>query len=198
MAAAYINQRWFDQPGTLARAMGFPTPKPIGYQGEEDGRKNGGITSWHRFVLPSGTTIIRFGQKRLSERRPSLSASGLFGGAIQGEWWLEQAEFLRIERYAAEDKISVGLAMRRLCVIPDEWSSLDILIKAQLKQPLISYRGSPNPAFSRSGGQQKIERDNHHYLIKQLFIPGLGNGDVVHDALMIGQQEFRHQKEARR
>lgn len=186
------NERAFDMPGTLQRAMGFGRPGLIGGAGGKPG-KTGGITGCQRVELVAGSSIVRFGQKRLTPNRTSLSARGLFSGAAEGEWWLEQDQFDRVERYATEQRIEVGAAVGALCVVPEEWSDLDIVIFARLKSPLLAYRGSPNPATVRGRLAPKL-RDNHNYLIKQLFVPGLANGDVLHDALMIERQVFLHQK----
>ena len=190
-----VNARAFARPGMLQRALGHGSPGLIG--GQKRSGKTGGITHHKVVTLAPGTLIVRFGQKRAfnefkrggkTERIPvPVNAHGLFAGVIAGEWWLEEEEFDAVETYAHEQRISLGNAVRALCVVPPEWSDLDMIVEARLKSPLMAYRGSPNPGHA-GGRMQKPMRDNHNRLVKQLFIPGLGNPDVVHDALMIERQ----------
>ncbi len=191
---AAVNQREFNLPGTLMRAMGHATPKPIGV--DDHPGKTGGLTHWKKVTLEPGTRIVRFGQKRLEPGRTNLSAKGLFGGAAAGEWWLEYDQFERIARHAQEAGSDIAQAVGALCLVPENWSTLDIRIVARVKAPLLALRGSPNPV-STGGKTFGVVRDANHYVIKQLFIPGLNNGDVMHDALMIEEQAFLHQKARR-
>lgn len=198
-----VNSRAFALPGVRRSAMGYGKPKPIGYDDGSVG-KTGGMRNPKRVELQPGATIVRFGQKRLSvpvtvvdhkgqdhTYGTNLSHRGLIGGALEGEWWLERAEFDRIADYAKHQRITIGAAVSALCVVPADWSDLDVVVAATLMAPLLAYRGLPNPVDIR-GTHVPVVSDDSGKAIRQLFIPGLGNGDVVRQALMWGAPTFLH------
>jgi hypothetical protein len=199
-----VNARAFGLPGVRRTAMGYQAPRPIGY-GPDATKRTGGVRTPRAVKLAPGTTIVRFGQKRLTEasvatdefgqkhqKGTTLSHRGLIGGALEGAWWLELSEFRKVARYADSKSIPISAAVSALCVIPAKWSDLDVMVSAKLTAPLLAYRGRPQPA-DHNGTHVPVMRDLDGDDIIQLFIPGLGNGDVVRQALMHSPPTFLHQ-----
>jgi len=125
-----------------------------------------------RFALTPGTAIYRFGGKR-SPREIG-----------KGAWWLERREFEQLINFANAHGISVGLAMRLLCLVPPEWNDASVLVRARVAQPLLAWRGLANtvvtPAsegtgFVRMPHQNELSARRLH----QLHIPGLNERGAV-------------------
>jgi hypothetical protein len=203
------NTRAFGLPGVRQLAMGYGTPEPIGY-GTGVTARTGGMRQLKPVELPTGLEIVRFGQKRLDEPRMSadsmgvyhrrgtnLSHRGLIGTALEGSWWLEAGQFANVRAYADAQRIAVSAAISALCVIPPEWSDLDVMVTARLMAPLLAYRGRPNPVNMR-GVHVPVVRDLNGGEVMQLYIPGLGSGDVVRQALMYDAPIFLHPDAVRR
>lgn len=192
-----VNAEAFARPGVRERAMGYGWAKPIGHPSQPT--RTGGIRNPQQHLIKPDEVIIRFGQKRLAwtddqgkEHPIGLSHRGLIGGALEGEWWLELAEFTKVARYANAKSIPISAAISALCVVPGEWSDLDVVVSARLFAPLLAYRGEPSPADSK-GTHYPVVKDLDGGEIVQLYIPGLGNGDVVRNALMHSPPTFLHQ-----
>ena len=174
---AFVNQRWFDSPAALLMARGADPKAPIV---APDGTvlswvTNGGIAAPGRVELAAGTRLVRFG------------GIGLPAAAIRGSWWLDWSQYRIVEDYADQRGIAVTLAVRRLCCVPLEWSEMEVVVQARLKAPLLAYGGVGAPARSydaRTKTTDVIDPGASGIAIEQLFIPGLGSGDVQHDALM--------------
>lgn len=227
------NQHAFDAPGTFLRASGqasFGGPNSPIYAA--DGTiaayvANGGIESPQPHTIQPGTHLIRFGQNGVAEL------------VLQGEWWMELAEYRKVEAFAREKKMGVGAAVRMLCAVPSEWSALDLVVVAVTVGPLLSYRGFGNPAvIPASSGRKAIPGHNTSGLldafgnpagavfggrpaqlaqapefaraeyvgivpdtrgqrIAQLFIPGLGNGDVRRETIRFLATHFLPQEQAK-
>ena len=209
------NSRAFGLPGAREMAMGYQAPKPFAV--EKGGpRKTGGMRRLKIVELSVGSTIVRFGSKRLVSRdesapksktqpsggevrwtpRATLHGSFGLGSAVGGAWWLEEEEFGHVRDFATASGITISEAVSTLCVIPPEWSDIDVLITARLTAPLLAYRGLPNPVDMRgAGGKHRhmaIGRDHEGRQVRQLYIPGLGSSDVVRSALMCGVPTFLH------
>jgi hypothetical protein len=174
-----VNQHWFDRHDALPSARGAsaksaivdPNGTVIGYA------TTGGIAAPQPVRLMPGTRIVRFGKI-------------FFGEAVGGPWWLEWRQYRRIEAYADQHGLSIQLAVRRLCCVALEWSTLDVVIQARLKSPLMAYSGvgAPVVVLHRPTHTREflpVIADGQGSGVSQLFIPGLGNPDVRHDALMI-------------
>jgi hypothetical protein len=226
------NQRAFDAPGTYLRAAGqasFGGPNTAIYAA--DGTiaayvANGGIESPQPHTINTGTRLIRFGQNGVAEL------------VVQGEWWMEDVEFRKVETFAREKKMGIGAAVRMLCAVPSEWSGLDLAVVAVTVGPLLAYRGFGNPAvIPASQGRKATDGYNNSGLvdafgkpagavfgarpaklaqapafaraeyigtvpdtkgqrIAQLFIPGLGNGDVRRDTILFLGTRFLPREQA--
>ena len=81
--------------------------------------------------------------------------------------------------------LAVSAAVSALCVLPPQWSKLDMVVSARLIAPLLAYRGKPSPV-DMGATHVPVVKDLSGHEIMQLFIPGLGNGDVLRAALMWG------------
>ena len=177
----FANQRWFDRHDALPTARGGNSRDAIvAANGDIIGWvTNGGIAAPVRAELLPPTRIIRF------------AGSYLPGTAMQGGWWLEFAEYRRVEAYADLRKIDVSIALRLLCCVPLEWNRMTCVVQARLRSPLLAYRGEGAPAIKIHKATKTTE-----YLsgrpdgaggapVTQLYIPGLGSGDLCHDSLIL-------------
>jgi hypothetical protein len=200
---APINQRWFDVPGTNERARGESgSAALVGPDGQVIATvSNGGIAGPVETTLVEGTFIARIGSKRLVRPdrygvlRPAVNLSnrGLFATTAAGEWWLDRDNYARVRAFAQHKGVGLPVAVRLLCCVPLEWSDLDMIVEATLKQPLRVYRGLANAAHVKAGKFTESLPpipDHRGQQVEQLFIPGLCSPDVVHDTLMITRQQF--------
>jgi hypothetical protein len=176
---AFINQRWFDRPDTLPTARGESSKAAIVAPNGEVllYATNGGIVSPARTELAPGTRLVRFG------------SSGLPSIVVQGSWWLDWDNYKLVERFADQRSLPVAVGVRLLCCVPLEWSVMDVVVQVRLKSPLLAYSGASAPALVRdrkTGTTEYIDGFTSHTnpSIVQIYIPGLGSGDVRHDALM--------------
>ena len=172
----YANQRWFDQPGAILRAQGFDYKQAFGaHPGEASiGTSNGGIINPCRAELARGTAIVRFGNAARLDK-------------IFDDWWLDDIEFRRVVRFAEAQNMPVGTALRELCCVP--WGELDIMIEAQVVEPLLVYHGFGAPAFDK-GRQINAAADLGGVKVKQLYIPGLANPDLRRTAIRVVRSGF--------
>ncbi|MEO8346374.1 MAG: hypothetical protein ABI607_11835 [Betaproteobacteria bacterium] len=129
--------------------------------------RSGGMINPERYELEPNSKLFRFG-----------------GGAAdpqaiaKGSWWIEHREFATLLRFGATHGISVGLAMRLLCLVPPEWSDATILVRARVTRSLLAWRGVSNSVVIPPGAGHKIVNMPHQNDIAarrlhQLFIPGL-------------------------
>lgn len=138
---SFVNQRAFDNPGVMMRAAGqggHGGPNMPIYAA--DGSiaaytTNGGIEAPVRHEILPGTRLIRFGQGGV----PSL--------VVQGEWWLERADFLKVLAFADKNAMGLGAAVRILCAVPSEWSQLDLAVQVVTHGDLLAWRGVGNTAL---------------------------------------------------
>ncbi len=215
----FANQRFFDAPGVALIAAGQgsyrgPNSPIYGADGSIVAyTTNGGIEYPTRYEVPVGTRLMRFGRNILADL------------VLQGDWWLDEVELNKVVAFAAHRRIGVSAAIRLLCAVPSEWSSLDIMVQAVTLEPLLAYRGPGNsaviplahgrravdgrnatglldaqakpigtvigaqPARLAQSPDARLEfvpitRDANGWRIQQLFIPGLGSGDVRRSALL--------------
>ncbi len=188
----FVNQKWFDRHDALLMARGANSKAAIvSPEGSVIGwATNGGIALPRRRELAVGTRLVRFGSLGM----PSM--------VVQGGWWLDWNQYNQVEIFADKKNLPVTVAVRLLCCVPLEWSTMDIVIQARLKSPLLAYAGAGAPAFQtdkKTGTSEFLDGlpDGRANAIEQLYIPGIANGDVRHDALMF--EGFGHidQKESR-
>lgn len=140
--------------------------------------QTGGIISPTRHKLHAGAKIFRFVG---AGRTPQQAATG--------SWWLEQAEFDKVVAFANVHGLAVGMAMRCLCLIPPEWSSVSLLIRARLVCNLLAWQGLGNSVVTpaKGGGAVSLPHQNEIAArrCRQLFIPGLNAPGMASKALMI-------------
>ncbi len=180
-----LNQSYFDQPEFLRMAQGqsaVPSekPGPGDILGPKGGivvpASNGGIRNPSKILIPAGTTIVRFANAPFVHH------------AASGAWWLDFRNYKIVERYADAQGKSVGAAMRELCAVPVEWSSMTLLIQARTRSPLAAYTGYGKPAHAnnRINVTKSINpRAFSKVEVKQLFIPGLQSPDLRKKALIV-------------
>ncbi len=188
----YVNQQWFDRHDALPMARGASSKSAIySSSGDVVGYvTNGGIALPMRHILPAGARIVRFG-------------TILPWVAVTGGWWLEQTAYDRIKAWADSKGHSVQVGVRLCCCVPLDWSTMDVVVHARLKQPLLAYRGVGSPAVvkhHKTGTSERIDpqSDLNGVPVEQLFIPGIGNPDVRHDSLMVERTGNLPQEDARR
>lgn len=172
--ADFINQRFFDRDYALQKALGRDLRAEFRAleAGKGSPEANGGITIPERVELSVGTTLVRF------------ASSGQPSSAIAGEWWLSFQDYRPLERLADLHGLPVAAVVRRKCIIPPEWSNLAFIVQARVTAPLLAYGGTGRPVVNTSQGTMTGgELDGSPTY--QLMIPGLGNGDIRHDALAV-------------
>jgi len=173
---AFRNEAAFNKPSSrmMAEGMDLRTSKAI-----VDPRGNvlayaqtGGIIAPMRFEIAPGTTLFRFGNITAGVHRVA-------GGA----WWMEQAAFEKLFNFAQVHDLSVGVALRYLCLVPPEWSDATLLIRARAVAPLLAWRGLANSVVTKAGdGGPVVRMPQQNEIaarrVHQLFIPGL-DGSVL-------------------
>lgn len=183
---SFANQRAFDMPATLLAAQGGDVRiNPAAQRSAvlaADGKTvlfrltNGGISNPQRTVLLPGTRLVRLG-------------GGLPHDVASGAWWLEWSDYRKVERFADAKGVAVPLAVRLLCCVLLDWSAMTTVVQARLKLPLLAYEGLGAPAVERNPKQGTSElldgSDAQALGIRQLYIPGMTDPDLRHDALMI-------------
>ncbi len=165
------NRLAFDRPESRARAMGvdFSAAQAI-----VDARgtvlayaRTGGMLDPQRAELKPGVSIYRFGGGGRSADR-----------IAQGAWWLEQRQFERLVSFANVHQMHVGLALRLLCLVPPEWSDLDMLVRARTRVGLLAWRGLAATVITPAGDGGPDVRLPHRndiaeHRLHQIYVPGL-------------------------
>ncbi len=140
---AFRNQAAFNKPSSrmMAEGMDLRTSNAI-----VDHRGNvlayvqtGGIISPMRFEIAPGTTLFRFGNIGAGVHR-----------VAGGPWWMEQAAFEKLFNFAQVHDLSVGVALRYLCLVPPEWNDATLLIRARAMAPLLAWRGLANSVVTKA------------------------------------------------
>lgn len=129
--------------------------------------QTGGMMSPMRHELPTGTLLFRFGGGGRSAQQ-----------VAEGAWWVAQAEFNKLESFAQVHKLSIGMAMRLLCLVPPEWSDATLLIRARVIRDLLAWRGMANTVVLPAGkgaGPHVLPHQNDIAArrLYQLYVPGL-------------------------
>jgi len=178
----FANQSAFYDPESKMLAMGAnlnpasaitdSTGKVLAYA------KSGGMLAPQRHILDEGETLFRFG------------GSGRSGEMVAaGSWWLARAEFDKVLSFGETHGLSVGAAMRFLCLVPPEWSNAGTLVRARVRKKLLAWRGLGNTAVTVAddGGVVTMPHQNEIAARRchQLFIPGLRQEGMVARALSI-------------
>lgn len=183
----YANQRYFDDPASRVAAMGgdvrySPHPRKSEFVAP-DGKvifrlTNGGISKPVKTVLPAWSLIVRIGRGPLPQE------------VAPGAWWMLWNDYKKIEKFADANGYSVPVAIRLLCCVLLDWNEMSLILQARLKIPLLAFSGPSAPAMERNPNLKTSE-----YLdaakakelgVRQLYIPGMTDPDLRHDALLIG------------
>lgn len=180
-----LNQDYFDRPETVRVAQGqsaVPSEKPrpgdvLGPDGKIISHaSNGGMKAPRAITIPPGTTLVRFANAPFVHH------------AAAGAWWLDFPNYKIVEQYADAQGKTVASAMRELCAVPVEWSSMTLLIQARTRSPLAAYTGYGKPAFADNGVSVMKSVNPRTYSKKevmQLYIPGLQSPDLLKKALIV-------------
>jgi len=144
--------------------------------------QTGGILNPSRFELAQGATLYRFGAAGAGARN-----------IAKGGWWLEREAFEKIFNFAQVWSISVGMAMRTLCLVPPEWSEATLLLRARVSDPLLAWRGLANAVITPAAGggpavKMPTQNDISARRLNQLFIPGLAELTPMSPGLRVEQE----------
>jgi hypothetical protein len=155
------NALVFDQPHWKVIARGFDTEKWFN-DGQAEG--TGGILMPQPTRMPSGSHYYRFASS--TSARPVQ-----FGGG----WWIDFEAFKTIETFATNNGYRLKDAARLMLALPYDWTKVDLLIKALLREPLRAYTGIGKPAHGGSRGADKGTTwiPTQHIKVRQLYVPGL-------------------------
>jgi len=178
---SFLNAREFADPKSRLLAMGTnlnsrnaitdPAGRVLAHA------QTGGMLNPMRHELRARTRVFRFGG---SGRSPQAVAAG--------GWWIEQREFEKLLSFAQAHDLSVGMAMRCLCLVPPEWSDASLLIRARVVRDLLAWRGLGNTVVTPAkNGTIHLPHQNEiaSRRLNQLFIPGLNALGVASVALTI-------------
>ncbi|TRW96849.1 hypothetical protein FNJ84_12370 [Paracoccus sp. M683] len=189
----FVNQSVFDDPDNFRRAQGVDINRKTAIT-DPRGRvlayaQTGGIMMPARHELRPGTEVFRFGN----------SGAGAAKVAA-GSWWIDRKGLDQIIRFGEVWDLSVGMAMRMLCLVPPEWSDATLLVRARVREPLLAWRGIGNSVVTpaQDGGphvRMPHQNDIASRRLHQLFIPGLFNDASVRSALQL-EQSYPLDKEA--
>lgn len=181
----FRNQSHFDDPDSFRRAQGADITPRTAITGP-DGTvlayaRTGGIMMPARHELAPGTHVFRFG---------NIGAGA--SGVAAGGWWIDRPGLDKIIRFGQVWNLSVGMAMRMLCLVPPEWSDATLLVRARVTEPLLAWRGIGNSVVTpaRGGGsdvRMPHQNDIAARRLHQLFIPGLYADAGVQSALQVEQ-----------
>ena len=129
--------------------------------------QTGGMLSPQRHELRPGEKLFRFGGSGRSAQQTAT-----------GGWWIADTEFAKLEAFAQVHELSIGMAMRLLCLVPPEWSDATLLVRARVARDLLAWRGIGNSVIikpGKIGGVVSLPHQNDIAArrLHQLFIPGL-------------------------
>ena len=101
-----------------------------------------------RFELTPGAFVYRFGSVSAGPQK-----------VAKGGWWMERAQFDKLVNFANVWSITVGMAMRTLCLHSPEWSDATLLVRGRVSDPLLAWRGLANAVVHSGLGQRPIGQD---------------------------------------
>jgi len=107
---AFRNQQAFDDPKSRLAATGVDLRRSNAIT-DPQGRilahaQTGGMLSPVRHEIAAGAKLFRFGSRTAGVARVAA-----------GAWWLEQSAFDQLFRFAQVWELSIGMAMRLLCLV---------------------------------------------------------------------------------
>ena len=118
-------------------------------------RKSGGMLSPVRHEIAAGAELCPI---RQPHGRRCARGSWRHGGS-------EQSAFDQLFRFAQVWELSIGMAMRLLCLVPPEWSDATLLIRARAVEPLLAWRGLAvsvvTPAKAGGGPRSHAASERH-------------------------------------
>jgi len=179
----FINRAAFNDIASWQKALGVdlnaqkaivdPNGRVLAYA------QTGGMIAPQRYELTPGTKIFRFG---VIER-------GALGVAA-GPWWVERAELDQLIRFAETWDLTLGAAVRYLCLVPPEWSDITLLVRVRVERPLLAWRGLANSVVTPAAGGGPPVRLPHQNdvaarRVYQLFVPGLDAPGITQTAIAI-------------
>jgi len=171
---AFRNAAAFNNPSSRMLASGMDLRKSsaiVDHRGNVLAYAHtGGIIAPTRFEVAPGVKLYRFGNVTAGVRR-----------VAGGSWWLEQDALEKLVSFAQVHELSVGVALRYLCLVPPEWSDVTLLIRARPNVPLLAWRGLANSVVAKAsdgGPSARMLQQNEIAArrVHQLFIPGLDPG----------------------
>jgi hypothetical protein len=182
----FRNQQAFNDPKSRLAAVGADLRSSKAVT-DARGRvlfyaQTGGMLSPTRCELAPGSKLFRFGTKAAGVARVQA-----------GGWWLEQDAFNRLFGFAQAWDLSIGVAMRMLCLVPPEWSDATLLIRVRVTDALLAWRGLANSVVTPATGGGVLVRMPHQNdiaarRVHQLYIPGLGDRADGLPPLMVEQE----------
>lgn len=188
----FQNQQAFDDPKSRMAAAGADLRAATAVT-DAQGQvlfyaQTGGMLTPARHEIPVGSSLFRFGSEAAGVARVAT-----------GGWWLDRREFEQLLRFAEVWDLSVGVAMRLLCLVPPEWSDATLLVRARTRAPLLAWRGLAAPVVTPAkGGGAPVRLPQPNDIaarrLHQLFIPGLAD-PRLQDALAV-EQSYPLDKEA--
>ena len=120
-----------------------------------------GLLTLTKTTLLPGITINRFANTKRSD---------LY---FTGPWWISFSPFEALKKYAKLRHQPLSLAARTCLAIDWEWSNVDVLVKAIIKEPLKAWSGTPKTQTPKKGRFYTGLRWEPDRDITQLYIPGL-------------------------
>ena len=153
-------------------------------------RLKSGIKSPRLETIPVTTPIFRFASS-LNRRRNKQANQN---EQVQGPWWLGTEDYLKIEReywlgfsQKNGDKsvaMPLGWYARRAAAIRQEWSNVDLLIRAEVVASVKVYKGLGIDQKHEPYGGKGFGMASVHFSwdawksIEQIFIPNLDTNNV--------------------
>ena len=131
--------------------------------------QTGGMLAPARHEIAVGTKLFRFGNQNAGAVRVAT-----------GGWWIDRPAFDQLFRFAQAWDLSIGMAMRMLCLVPPEWSDATLLVRARVSAPLLAWRGlAMSVVTPAKGGGAPVAMPQQNDIaarrLHQLFIPGLAD-----------------------
>lgn len=172
----FANDAAFADPRSRHMAMGVNLNARQAIT-DERGRvlayvQNGGIMSPMRHRLLPGQKIFRFGG---AGQTPQQIAAG--------NWWIERPEFEKLVAFANVHGLSIGMAVRCLCLVPPEWSDVGQLIRARVVRDLLAWRGLGNSVVTPAKGGGTVVMPHRNEIAArrchQLFVPGTSASGIA-------------------
>ena len=88
-------------------------------------------------------------------------------------WWFGRSAYDALVQSASSSRESLSGVARRCLAVPEEWSSMDVLIAVRVLQPLSAWSGTPRTQRLKDDGGHYASRMEPDRSITQLYIPGL-------------------------